>query len=1021
MGIQSIYPGQFDSDVEIPRVDNNVTEIGEEAINSIRDAVFTIERTIGINPQGNLADFVTRINRVIDNNGLIKTSALANRGLVTLPINNSHIGDNAGIQEHKLDLDYSTASLYSRVTNNASNIESVLSSFNGFISRVIPHFAGTGDKHDGYSVTLNTAVQGSTNIESALHLVNNAFLDHIGASHAHYGSAIYLDNNFVNFSSDNVQDAIEKLDSTSSGKTETHQDLLHTNGVCINRAGEQGDNGCLSSTITASTIFQTEISKATNILQVMRPNVARVTGNNVNFGALGAGSGQNLRIQAGGIGRSYVDINLSSILPTDNLDEIVYIINKTVQACEVHYPVSAYNTSGRLTIAHNIPGNDMTVEILDSVQFSAADALGFGDVVNTTYSWTENNHACYVGGKRVVDMASYVKVHHVHSTRPLNQMYLGLGDLSQYGISTDREGRLLCNITNHSTNPEDNGTHYILSYPTSDSFMLSADIQNGTFDLEIPADAVNFENSESGEIHDIFIEQDSADGYGVVTKYLRAAYGAISGVSIVAISNNFPLNDMSWKVSDSNTIQVYENEDGGPAINIPTSYIGALRVFAPDNINSIIVDVTGAPSSGTQSITAYEFNNDNDKFHVSSVHYSGNFGIYTLKYSYDKRNIGGAIEPSSKNILQPTQIQDSLRELRNNGVISGLDVLENTTSTITVRGGRVLVEGKILDVKTKSVTINDFDAAKRTLLLDSNANFIVKSEFDSGYSLEELINGDAYGDNRGVVIVAEFETDGTEITGPILDRRLLVNNIDKRLLDATNNLDSKITQIRNTIDGSMWGTVVASVDGYYLASIGVSSNDGLTYVPSGVGWWDQSTSDATGFLSGSSLITTRTFEFDGSDVCAESIYRAPGLTHVNVFVETRYTGENGGPFGVSGTAYVEIGVAVQIGSSTTTYENYAVVKTLSTGVLPSDSVVERYVVSIPTSQLNLPYNVIFKATPVVRITNSNVITGGTGDDLEPIIEFGSLRIVTSSYSIAGAINEEDGSLSALSASVADVI
>ena len=38
----SNYPSALNTDLELPRIDNNITEIGAEAINSIRDAIFAI-------------------------------------------------------------------------------------------------------------------------------------------------------------------------------------------------------------------------------------------------------------------------------------------------------------------------------------------------------------------------------------------------------------------------------------------------------------------------------------------------------------------------------------------------------------------------------------------------------------------------------------------------------------------------------------------------------------------------------------------------------------------------------------------------------------------------------------------------------------------------------------------------------------------------------------------------------------------------------------------------------------------
>ena len=65
------------------------------------------------------------------------------------------------------------------------------------------------------------------------------------------------------------------------------------------------------------------------------------------------------------------------------------------------------------------------------------------------------------------------------------------------------------------------------------------------------------------------------------------------------------------------------------------------------------------------------------------------------------------------------------------------------------------------------------------------------------------------------------------------------------------------------------------------------------------------------------------------------------MTHINIFAEATYTGSRGGPFGASGIAYIELGVAVETGmGNITVNEEYARVKTVAVGVLPSDSVTE---------------------------------------------------------------------------------
>src|SRR5271165_676653 len=100
----SNFPTNFDDDISLPVVNDNITEIGGDAINALRDAVFSIEQNIGLNAQGATTSLAARLGVSIDQNGNIIPSAIASLGLVTLPITNSQIAINAGIPESKLIL-----------------------------------------------------------------------------------------------------------------------------------------------------------------------------------------------------------------------------------------------------------------------------------------------------------------------------------------------------------------------------------------------------------------------------------------------------------------------------------------------------------------------------------------------------------------------------------------------------------------------------------------------------------------------------------------------------------------------------------------------------------------------------------------------------------------------------------------------------------------------------------------------------------------------------------------------------
>lgn len=1007
---KSAYPAQLDTDLEIPRADNNITEIGSDSINSLRDAIFSIEEAIGVNPQGNLSDLATRINSVIDENGNIRTSAIQNKGLVSLPIDNSDIDGNAAIAETKLDLDYSTSLLNSKIENVNSDIDSVRDSVTSITVRSLSHFAGSGDNHNAEDIVVSPTLNSTSNVQDALENIDSVLDDHVLVSKigAHGSTNISVNDVFSNFSASTVQEALERIDSTSFREQETHQNLLHINAVELNSLYE-GDNTNKSSASFAATIYQTDITKATNILQVMRPNVARITSDVPDLRSLDSTSIYNLRILAGGIDRTYVDVNLSSIIPTNSLDDVVEQINSVLHSDTNHYPVSAYNVCGRLVLAHNLSGYEYTLSVLTSTN-TCHSVLGFSNIVGTTVYWNSNNGGAYVNGKRIVDLDSIIKTNFTLSSSS-DTIELGLGDLSAFGITTNSNGRVLCHITNHGVDSSNNGTYYITSFPDTESFTLNATIDSGTFDIEILYDSLNFQNSTNGELYDVFIE-DAGDGYASLLKHNRASYGVVAGIDIKTITKNFPTNTIEWEVDSNNNIKIYEDSTSGVLVNIPTGFVGEIEAFCPDNINSAIFQVTSTISAARRSITVNDFYGDDTRFYICSVHYAGNHGLYTLKYVEDKRVFGGTVKNISNDYFSPEEINYELKYLRNNGVVRGLDVISNTTSDIAVRGGIVLVNGKFLEIETQSVYVNDLSSASRLLLVDENGSFLVVDESDAGYSMEELISGDGYGDDRNVAIIAQFDTNGTSISGTIRDRRLIIGKIDKRFLNRCDQINEQIVQLRDVVSGSFWAFTLArasGIGGGNLADLTLSANTGTNYV-------QYVSESASGFTSGDASVTTRRFELSSETAQYNPIVITPGMTHVNVFCKFIYTGETTGPFGVSGTVNVSVGIASVVGDNAlVSQENYAVVKTIYSGVLPSSSVTERYVVSVPISLLSISNYNMFGAKVRVKVSGCNYIDGGLSGDSNPKIGIDDVVISSSSYSIAGHILEQDGDSEALCA------
>lgn len=251
----SVYPNSFDSDLEIPRVDKNVTEISGETINSLRDAVFAIQRSLGLNIQGNKASLSDRINVSIDANGFIKRSAIENLGLVSLPIDDRHVGNNAGIKESKLALDFPTSALSNRISSLKTDLDGIASGLSSNVAAFNLHILGQANFHDGYQIKVNlgsnTGIAGleATTIGDAVNEIGSFLLSgnesglvpHIDlglpSSTKHRAEEISVSSiNFTNIArtATNVQAALDNIDATQGALGVSHVDNFHSNGILKN-------------------------------------------------------------------------------------------------------------------------------------------------------------------------------------------------------------------------------------------------------------------------------------------------------------------------------------------------------------------------------------------------------------------------------------------------------------------------------------------------------------------------------------------------------------------------------------------------------------------------------------------------------------------------------------------------------------------------------------------------------------------------------------------------------------------
>lgn len=258
----TVYPFELDSDVNIISINDNINELGGEAIQQLRAAMFAVQAELGIKPSGSVTSVSARLDKSLNPDGSIKTSALTSIGLVTLPITDNHISNSAGIKEYKLSLDYSTSDLNTLIVSNTALLNSLNSFVNSIDSDLSTHIGGGALLSDGsfgrhvashidlnnipndirdvsfnWSGLLNKdgILRTATNVASALLEINNDFVSHQNAiNNAHLASSVVLDtSNFeiIPISVDNVQKLADHLDDFEVITVGKHLATQHANGI----------------------------------------------------------------------------------------------------------------------------------------------------------------------------------------------------------------------------------------------------------------------------------------------------------------------------------------------------------------------------------------------------------------------------------------------------------------------------------------------------------------------------------------------------------------------------------------------------------------------------------------------------------------------------------------------------------------------------------------------------------------------------------------------------------------------
>jgi len=265
---RSKYPSKLDSSVEIPAVRDNILEAGSEILNSVRSAIFQIERTLGVNPQGASGKTVSdRLNKALDGNGNIKKEALDQANVLSGPISDVDVSKVAGIKESKLKLTYPTKLLQAEISILGNQIDAMIEQIEQINSVLTVHVhPDAKDRHKAKAISVETKTKtesptsavalDKTNVQSVLNEIYDSHINYDGSditkeNRSHEALQIYFDDTDVSglISADNAQDAIEGAINASTLTQIAHQDLYHANGVKRISKMNTADSSSLGPTI----------------------------------------------------------------------------------------------------------------------------------------------------------------------------------------------------------------------------------------------------------------------------------------------------------------------------------------------------------------------------------------------------------------------------------------------------------------------------------------------------------------------------------------------------------------------------------------------------------------------------------------------------------------------------------------------------------------------------------------------------------------------------------------------------
>lgn len=732
----SKFPTEIDTDAELPSVIDGSTEIAGDAINAQKDAILSIERALGTDPQGTTASLADRLDVSINPDGTLNSSAIAAAWLLSSPITNAHVSATAAIDESKINLDVSTSLLQDQITDLSIDVEALQGSVGSAVAQLASHITGSDYRHAAQHIVVSPSVAAGTNAQTALQNVYAELNSHIADSvGAHDADAIsYSPAPGSNLSATSVGGALDEIDSNFINRVNRHLDTAHSNGISSDGYIYLGGQGAVNAASFAAVPFQ-PLSGQPRI-KIGGINHATLISRGANPAGLGSGASGLLVDYSDGYSLYTASVTGLNSCPypagsENRLRGAVVKFNEAFKA--VGALVTAFQFGNEIVLQHNTP--DGYIAVREPSIASAAGALGFSSVV----------------GQRAQPISHFVAVTDGIPIDGWIPLASGTATLSGpsllLSVSSPVAVGSLVHITNHTGLGA--GTYQVVAVAGSIA-TLNKPIPAGSFSYSVLPDSVAIGAASSGTTYEVLV-----DSAGIPSTSARAniTVSPISGLRIVECS----LQPGTYSLSITGTgsvrsLYISSGTISGSAVQLAQGYVGAVMLRAPKGMGTVLVEVASLspPSPVTAAFEVFA-SVENDGLQKVCSYWSNGL---VVEFPSDTRNIGLV----SAAALATDVFSKAIAEYPSNywnGLVSA-DAPLVSGASLQISASRFLIGGVIKDLAAAEISFTSTPIAYGTynLYVDLGGSLRLGLESGAGVTLQNIVS-------RGEIPLARVTYNGT--------------------------------------------------------------------------------------------------------------------------------------------------------------------------------------------------------------------------------------------------------------------